>query len=63
MTQHNSYFVGAYPFNHKAYPLIFHGVSVSMTSDPAYEAICKAKRQAESANVEGALKILEDYLA
>ena len=34
-----------------------------MTSDPAYEAICKAKRQAESANVEGALKTLEDYLA
>lgn len=34
-----------------------------MTSDPAYEAICKAKRQAESDNVDGALKTLEDYLA
>lgn len=33
-----------------------------MTSDPAYEAICKAKRQAESNNVGGAVKTLEDYL-
>lgn len=33
-----------------------------MTSDPAYEAISKAKRQAESGNPQGAVDTLEGFL-
>ncbi|MBR2255665.1 MAG: tetratricopeptide repeat protein [Candidatus Methanomethylophilaceae archaeon] len=33
-----------------------------MTSDPAYEAVSKAKRQEESGNPKGAVQTLEDYL-
>ena len=33
-----------------------------MTSDPAYEAISKAKRQVESGNPQGAVNTLEEYL-
>lgn len=32
-------------------------------SDPAYEAMCKAKRQNESGNPQGAVKTLKDYLS
>ncbi|MCQ2078738.1 MAG: hypothetical protein MJZ38_01585 [archaeon] len=32
-------------------------------SDPAYEAICKAKRQEEGGNPEGAVATLEQYLS
>ena len=34
-----------------------------MTSDPAYEAVSKAKRQVEGGNPEGAVNTLEAYLA
>lgn len=37
-------------------------ICVIMSSDPGYDAICKAKNQAESGNPEGAVKTLEDYL-
>lgn len=33
-----------------------------MSSDPGYDAICKAKNQAESGNPEGAVNTLENYL-
>jgi len=40
-----------------------HPLRRSMSSDPAYDAISKAKRQSESGNPQGAVKTLEDYLA
>lgn len=56
--------MSGWAYTYRSVQAFLYCVSVFGTmSDPAYEAIKKARRQEEGNNPEGAVKTLEDYLA